>query len=88
MKGLLVELSRDTRRAAFTRGGVLVADEAVDPAYRDPQLLRAWVVTMWSMGYAVAQRMRPVAPQPRQSGEWERLRRCGEAAVESGCAAW
>ena len=36
MKGLLVELSRDARRAAFTRGGALVADELVDPALPRP----------------------------------------------------
>ena len=47
-------ISRDLTRATFTRDGRQFAVETVDPAYRDPQLLRKWVQTMQGMGYAVA----------------------------------
>ena len=51
-----VTLSRNLTRAVFTddANGKRYADESVDPAYRDPQLLRSWVLTMQDMGYAVA----------------------------------
>ena len=58
MKGLLVVMTRDAKRASFYRDGRLFERCEVDPRLWPAAILRAWAHRMQDMGYSVAQELR------------------------------